>query len=47
MLNKINDNEAMAQMWEQFKKKNFFVGVLSWEEVLAGVISKIEQYIIV
>ena len=46
-LNKINDNEAMAQMWEQFKKKNFFVGVLSWEEVLAGVISKIEQYIIV
>ena len=46
-LNKINDNEAMTQMWEQFKKKNFFVGVLSWEEVLAGVISKIEQYIIV
>ena len=46
-LNKINDNEAMAQMWEQFRKKNFFVGVLSWEEVLAGVISKIEQYIIV
>ena len=46
-LNKINDNKAMAQMWEQFKKKNFFVGVLSWEEVLAGVISKIEQYIIV
>ena len=46
-LNKINDNEAMAQMWEQFKKKNFFVGVLSWEEVLAGVISKIEQCIIV
>ena len=47
MLNKINDNEAMAQMWEQFKKKNFFVGDLTWEEVLAGVISKMEQYIIV
>ncbi len=47
MLNKINENEAMAQMWEQFRKKNFFVGVLSWKEVLAGVISKIEQYIIV
>lgn len=47
MLNKISDNEAMAQMWEQFSKKNFFVGDLTWEEVLAGVISKIEQYIIV
>lgn len=46
-LNKINDNEAMAQMWEQFRKKYFFVGVLSWEEVLVEVISKIEQYIIV
>lgn len=47
MLNKINDNVAMAQMWEQFRKKNFFVGDLTWEEVLAGVISKIEEYIIV
>ena len=46
MLNKINDNESMAQMWEQFRKKNFFVGTLLWENVLAGVISKIEQYII-
>lgn len=47
MLNKINDNAAIAQMWEMFRKKNFFVGDLTWEEVLAGVISKIERYIIV
>lgn len=47
MLNKISDNEAMEQMWELFRKKNFFVGDLTWEEVLAGVIIKIEQYIIV
>ena len=46
MLNIINDNEAMAQMWEQFRKKNFFVGALLWEDVLAGVTSKIEHYII-
>lgn len=47
MLNKISDNEAMAQMWEQFRKKNFFVGDLTWTEVSARVISKMKQYIIV
>ena len=42
MLNKINDNEVMEQMWERFRKKNFFVRDLTWDDVLAGVISKIE-----
>ena len=32
MLNKIKDSEAMTQMWEQFRKKNFFVGVLFWKK---------------
>lgn len=33
-LDKIKENETMAQMWEQFRKKNFFVGDLHWGEVL-------------
>ena len=45
ILEKISKNEAMAQMWEQFRKKNFFVGDLQWGEVLSGVIIKIKQYI--
>lgn len=45
-LNKINENEAMEQMWEQFRKKNFFVGDMTWEDVSSSVISQIEQYIL-
>lgn len=45
-LNKINENEAMEHMWEQFRKKNFFVGDMTWEDVSSSVISQIEQYIL-
>jgi len=38
----IEENDVMAQMWEQFRKKNFFVGDLQWGEVLINVIQTIE-----
>jgi len=46
ILAKINTNDAMAQMWEQFKCKNFFVGNLQWERLLRDVIRTIETYIL-
>ena len=36
---------AMAQMWEQFRKKNFFVGDLQWDEVLQEVMKTMDMYI--
>ena len=44
-LAKIVASEAMAQMWEQFRKKNFFVGDLQWDEVLQEVMKTMEDYI--
>lgn len=46
ILAKIKENEAMAQMWEQFRKKNFFVGDLQWDVVFSDVIRTIETYIL-
>lgn len=37
-LSKIQSDETLAQMWEQFRKKNFFVGDLQWEDVLREVL---------
>lgn len=37
-LSKIRTDEPMEQMWEQFRKKNFFVGNLEWEEALGEVL---------
>lgn len=37
-LSKIKNDEPLAVMWEQFRKKNFFVGDLQWEEVLQEVL---------
>lgn len=42
----IKGNDTLAQMWEQFRKKNFFVGNLQWDEVLIGVRKMIESVII-
>lgn len=33
-LTQISADDTMAQMWERFKEKNFFVGNLQWDEVL-------------
>lgn len=46
-LNQIYRNESLKHMWEQFREKNYFVGELSWDEVVDGVKSVIEQYIII
>ena len=37
-LSKIKNDEPLAKMWEQFRKKNFFVGDLQWEETLQEVL---------
>lgn len=39
----IEKNEGMALMWEQFRKKNYFVGDLEWESVLQDVLRVIES----
>ena len=44
-LTKITTSEIMAQMWEQFRKKNFFVGDLQWDEVLQEVMKTMDMYI--
>ncbi len=46
-LAKIVASKAMAQMWEQFRKKNFFVGDLQWDEVLQEVMKTMDMYIFV
>ena len=38
----IEKDEGVAQMWEQFRKKNYFVGELEWEIVLQDVLRVIE-----
>lgn len=35
---KIKSDEPLDQLWKQFRKKNFFVGDLQWEEVLQEVL---------
>ena len=46
-LAKVVQSEAMEQMWEQFRKKNFFVGDLQWHEVLQEVMRTMDVYIFV
>lgn len=45
-LAQIEENLGMAQMWEQFRKKNYFVGELEWEIVLRDVVQVIRTYLI-
>ena len=42
----IEKNDGMKQMWEQFRKKNYFVADLVWEDVLSDVLHVISKYII-
>lgn len=37
-LSKIKNDEPLAKMWEQFRKKNSFVGNLQWEETMQEVL---------
>lgn len=42
----IKDDAGMAQMWERFREKNYYVGDLDWESVLSVVLRVISTYII-
>ena len=37
----IEKDTGMAGMWEQFKKRNYFVGDLEWKDALDGVLDVI------
>ena len=37
-LSKIENDRPLAEMWEQFRKKNFFVGELQWKDALQEVL---------
>ncbi|MCM1267669.1 MAG: nucleotidyl transferase AbiEii/AbiGii toxin family protein [Bacteroidales bacterium] len=41
----IKNDVGMAGMWEQFRKKNYFVGDLEWKDVLNGVLDVVYVYI--
>ena len=45
-LAKISEDDVMAQMWERFRKKNYFVGELQWEEVSGKVIQNIQEIVV-
>lgn len=45
ILTMIGKNAGMANMWEQFRKKNYFVGDLEWNDVLSDVLNVIHTYI--
>ena len=42
----LKENVEMEKMWEQFRKKNFFVEELKWDDVLGDVLQIIHTYII-
>lgn len=37
----IDKDAVMSGLWEQYKKRNYFVGDLEWKEVLNGVLNVI------
>ena len=36
VLNKISDDETMRQLWNNYRKSNYYVGALEWEEVIGS-----------
>lgn len=44
-LSMIEKDVELAQMWEKFREKNYFVGNLEWTEVLNHVLNVIYTYI--
>lgn len=46
ILSLIEKDAGMAQMWLQFRRKNYFVGDLEWNDVLSGVLDVIYTYIV-
>lgn len=46
ILIQIKENAQMAQMWEQFRARNYFVGDMEWDTVMIVVIHFITAYIV-
>ena len=46
ILVQLEEDAGMEQMWEQFRKKNYFVTDLEWKDVLNNVVQVISDYII-
>ena len=44
-LSKIKNDKHLFEMWEQFRKKNFYVGDLQWEDVLQEVLHTMSKLI--
>ena len=36
VINKISDDETMRQLWNNYRKTNYYVGSLEWEEVIGS-----------
>ena len=36
VINKIADDETMRQLWNSYRKTNYYVGALEWEEVIGS-----------
>ena len=36
VINKITDDETMRQLWNNYRKTNYYVGSLEWEEVIGS-----------
>ncbi len=44
-LSKIKNDKHLFEMWEQFRKKNFYVGDLQWKDVLQEVLHTMSKLI--
>ena len=45
ILSTIKSDKPLEKLWEQFRKRNFFVGSLRWEEVLGEVLHIVSKVI--
>ena len=36
VINKISDDETMRQLWNNYRKTNYYVGALEWEDVIGS-----------
>ena len=37
VINKIADDEVMKQQWDNYRKTNYYVGALEWDDVIGSV----------